>query len=111
VGDAFLTVAPAPTLRRLDRWARSKDEWVRWNAASAFTAAAGRAHTAAGLQVLRVAAADGRPMVSRAVVRALLNLAQEDRTAVVRAVSAWGEDGPRRAAAAAFSSRLHGRSQ
>lgn len=110
IGDAFLRVAPAPTLRRLGQWARSKDMWVRWNAVSAFTAANARAHTSAALPLLRIAAADPSPMVSRAVVRALSNLAQEDRTAVVRAVSAWGEDGPRRAAASAFSARLHGRS-
>jgi hypothetical protein len=110
VGDGMLAVAPGPTLKRLKRWARSKDEWVRWNAASAFGAAAARAHTAAALATLRVLAGDRNPMVSRAVVRALLNLAQGDRAAVSRAVSAWGEDEPRRAAASAFKTRLVGRS-
>jgi hypothetical protein len=110
VGDGMLRVAPGPTLKRLQRWARSKDEWVRWNAASAFGAAAARPHTAAALPTLRVLAGGAEPMVSRAVVRALTNLAQADRAAVSRAVSAWGEDEARRAAASAFKARLVGRS-
>ncbi len=110
VGDAMLRAAPEPTLKRLDRWARSKDEWVRWNAASAFGAASARRHLARALPILRVAASDNRPMVARAVVRSLVNLAQEDRAAVVRAVGAWGEDEARRAAASAFQARLLGRS-
>lgn len=109
IGDGFLRAAPEPTMKRLERWAKSQDEWVRWNGVSAFTAAAARPQFKRALPLLRVAAADKRPMVSRAVVRALLNLAQEDRVAVVRAVASWGEDEPRRAAAAAFSQALHGR--
>jgi HEAT repeat protein len=110
VGDAFLRVAPDPTMKRLERWARSKDEWTRWNAVSAFTAAGARRHAAEALPLLRIAAGDRRPMVSRAVVRALLNLAQAERTAVVKAVATWGEDEARRTTASAFSSRLMGRS-
>jgi hypothetical protein len=109
IGDGFLRAAPGPTLRRLDRWARAKDEWSRWNAASAFTAASARAHLAAALPILRLAAADPSPMVARAVVRALANLAQEDRAAVTRALGAWGEDGPRRGAASAALQGLRGR--
>ena len=110
LGDGFLRAAPGPTLRRLDRWARSKDEWVVWNCVSAFTAASARKHAEEGVRILRIAAADGRPMVARAVVRALVNLAQGDRSKVVRAVSAWGEDPARRAAASAFQARVIGRS-
>lgn len=111
LGDTFLRVAPELTLKRLERWARSKDEWARWNAASAFTAAGARRYVAEGLPLLRIAAGDRRPMVSRAVVRALENLAKAERAAVVKAVSTWGEDEARRTAASAFSSRLLGRSE
>ncbi|HEY6098217.1 MAG TPA: HEAT repeat domain-containing protein, partial [Anaeromyxobacter sp.] len=92
------------------RWARAPDLWTRWNVASAFTSAEARRHAEAALPVLRRLAADERPMVARAVVRALANLAVEDRARVLRAVGAWGEDAPRRAAASALKARLLGRS-
>lgn len=109
LGDGLLRAAPDLTLKRLARWAKDRDEWVRWNVASAFTAAEARRHIEAALPILRVLAADTRPMVARAVVRALVNLAQGNRAAVLRGVGAWGEDEPRRAAASALKARLVGR--
>ncbi len=109
VGDGLLRAAPAQTLKRLARWAKSPDLWTRWNVASAFTAAEARRHPEAALPILRKLAADLRPMVARAVVRALVNLAGQDRALVLRAVGAWGEDAPRRAAASALKARLLGR--
>jgi len=110
VGDGLLRAAPAPTLRRLARWAKAPDEWTRWNVASAFCAAEARRHREEALPILRKLAADLRPRVTRAVVRALVNLAAADRAGVLRAVGAWGEDAPRRAVASALKARLLGRS-
>ncbi len=109
LGDGLLCAAPQVTLKRLARWAKASDEWTRWNVASALTAAEARRHAEAALPLLRKLASDERPMVARAVVRALVNLAAADRAGVLRAVGSWGEDAARRAAANALKTRLLGR--
>ena len=109
LGDGLLPRAPEATLSRLRAWSKSRDEWVRWNVAMAFTAAAARPHAREALPILRVVAGDERPRVQRAVVKALANLAVAQRAAVLSAVSSWGEDPARRAAAAAVRGRLSGR--
>lgn len=66
IGDQLLRSYPAETLARLERWARSDDEVVRWNVAMAFSSATGAKLAEQGLPILRALARDDSAFVARA---------------------------------------------
>lgn len=74
IGDGLLRHVPLLVLPRLDRWADSPSEQVRWNVAMAFTSAVARQYRAEGAVILDKLAPDQRPAVKRAVQAARRNL-------------------------------------
>ena len=99
VGAALLRMFPDATLRRVRRWARSKDEQTRWNVAMVFVAAEARKHPDVALEMLSELARDPRRRVQQAVGSALRNLAKGDPGRVVPAVRPWLKDERKLAAA------------
>ncbi|HET8569029.1 MAG TPA: HEAT repeat domain-containing protein [Candidatus Limnocylindria bacterium] len=71
IGDQLLRSYPEETLARLARWAKDPDETVRWNAAMAFTSAAGAQYAERGLALLQTLANDESRTVARAAGSAL----------------------------------------
>ena len=92
IGAALLRMFPDETLRRVRRWARSKDEQVRWNVAMVFVAAEARKHIDVALEVLSELARDPRRKVQQAAGSALRNLAKGDPGRVAPAVRPWLKD-------------------
>lgn len=92
VGGALLGQYPERTLKHVRRWARSKDEMSRWNAAMVFVAANASKHVPAGLEILSALASDKRKPVWMAVSSALRNLVKRDPS-IVPEVRAWLNDG------------------
>ncbi len=74
LGSALIAYYPAQVLKRLNRWARSEDEQVRWHAAMIFSAAAAAKHAIAARPVLDMLRADSSPYVQRAVSKAMRNI-------------------------------------
>lgn len=75
IGDGLLPRFSKETLACCGKWAKSKDENVRWNTAMVFTAAAARKFSAQGRKIVTPLTEDGSPFVARAAKRALKNLA------------------------------------
>jgi 3-methyladenine DNA glycosylase AlkD len=91
VGSSLLGVYPKQTLAHVRKWARSKDEMPRWNAAMVFVAANGAKHVDVGLEVLSSLAPDKRRAVWMAVGSALKNLVKREPS-IVPEVRKWLAD-------------------
>lgn len=74
IGDGLLSRYSKQTLEASQKWARSKDEFVRWNTAMIFTAAAAKKFPKEGRRILSVLIEDKSPFVSKAAQKALKNL-------------------------------------
>lgn len=74
IGDGLLKRYPSQILLSCKKWAKSKNENVRWNTAMIFTAAAAKKFTKDGKAVLSPLTKDTNAFVSRAAKRALKNL-------------------------------------
>jgi 3-methyladenine DNA glycosylase AlkD len=74
IGAGLLGCCPEATLSRLERWAGSDEEQVRWNVAMAFATAEGARHPERARTILGRLAADPHSMVRQAVRAALRNL-------------------------------------
>jgi len=96
LGDGFLRYYPELTLNSLKRWARSKDETIRWNVAMCLSTAEARKHLESGLKILHGLAADGRPFVFRAVAAAVRRHAQVVPQAVMPVLKSWSGDPKRK---------------
>ena len=96
IGAMILPHYPEPTLRRLRKWARLKDEAARWNVAMVWTAAGARKYAEAGVELLNQLATDERRFVWRAVASAMVKLARARPDVCRPVIAAWSRD-PQRA--------------
>jgi hypothetical protein len=74
IGDGLLPRYPEAILKACSRWAKSKNENTRWNAAMVFTAAAARKFRKEGKKILSSLEKDSSPFVARAAKKARGNL-------------------------------------
>ena len=71
IGDGLLSRYPKQVLSACQKWAKSKNENVRWNTAMIFTAAAARKYSKESKGFLQILASDERPFVARAAQKAV----------------------------------------
>ena len=71
IGDGLLSRYPEQILISCKKWAKSKNENVRWNTAMIFTAAAGRRFAKDGKVILGPLLEDSNPFVLNAAKRAM----------------------------------------
>lgn len=96
VSLALLKNYPALTLKWLNKHARRKNEFARWNVAMVWSAVGGRKYAAEGIQLLDQLAADERRFVWRAVASAAVKLGKARPDVVKPVVKRWRADPQRK---------------
>jgi len=100
IGDGLLRCYPELTLRRLEEWAASDDEQVRWNVAMSFASYGGNKQWKKALEILTRLATDERRYVWRAVASALRYIGRRRPEQVRPILEEWLHDERRRRPAA-----------
>jgi 3-methyladenine DNA glycosylase AlkC len=93
---ALLKNYPELTLKFLDRHARRKNEFARWNVAMVWSAVGGRKYAEDGVRLLHDLAADERRFVWRAVASATAKLSQAKPEVVKPLLKKWKTDPARK---------------
>lgn len=74
IGSALIRYYPEQVLDRMQTWVQSENEYTRWNIAMVFSAAASAPYALQMKPVMDTLTLDDRPLVKRAVTRALKNI-------------------------------------
>ena len=93
---ALLKNYPELTLKFLDKHAKRKNEFARWNVAMVWSAVGGRKYAAEGVRLLHLLAADERRFVWRAVASAAAKLGKAQPEVVKPLLKKWKTDPARR---------------
>jgi 3-methyladenine DNA glycosylase AlkC len=106
VSLALLKNYPDLTLKWLQKHARRKNEFARWNVAMVWSAVGGRKYASEGVQLLDQLAADERRFVWRAVASATAKLGKARPDVVEPLVKQWRTDPQRKQVAAVVNRYL-----
>jgi len=93
---ALLKNYPELTLKFLDKHAKRKNEFARWNVAMVWSAVGGRKYAAEGVRLLHLLAADERRFVWRAVASAAAKLGKAQPEVVKPLLKKWKTDPARK---------------
>jgi len=93
---ALLKNYPELTLKFLDKHAKRKNEFARWNVAMVWSAVGGRKYAAEGVRLLHLLAADERRFVWRAVASATAKLGKAQPEVVKPLLKKWKTDPARK---------------
>ena len=93
---ALLKNYPELTLKFLDKHAKRKNEFARWNVAMVWSAVGGRRYAAEGVRLLHLLGADERRFVWRAVASAAAKLGKAQPEVVKPLLKKWKTDPARR---------------
>ena len=93
---ALLKNYPELTLKFLDKHAKRKNEFARWNVAMVWSAFGGRKYAADGVRLLHALAADERRFVWRAVASATAKLGKAKPEVVKPLLKKWKADPARK---------------
>jgi len=89
IGDGFLRYYPSHTYMYLNSWVKNKEPQVHWIIAMSLCMAEARKHVEECLKILKELSFDSTRRAQNAVIKSLLNLAQNDPEKVLRELQTW----------------------